>query len=97
MCDRRFRDRDKLIIHRRIHKGIRPYKCSVCQRGFFESGNLLKHAKVHQKDGTVGTLDRSLVIHDNSSAEHLMDDYHISPRLVFEMGVRSWCITKKHR
>lgn len=44
-CDVRFRHRQDLIIHKRLHTGERPYECTICHERFVASSNLNKHLK----------------------------------------------------
>ncbi|XP_048000063.1 zinc finger protein 888-like [Leguminivora glycinivorella] len=33
----------------KVHLGIRPYTCSICDKGFFKKGNLTEHINIHNK------------------------------------------------
>ncbi len=49
-CHKAFTQRDKMVVHTRLHTGERPYVCEICGKGFCESGNLKKHMRVHGKE-----------------------------------------------
>lgn len=46
-CGKAFAITGALTIHKRIHNGEKPFKCTYCERAFSESSNLSKHLRTH--------------------------------------------------
>ena len=44
-CDRYYRRRSDLNIHRRLHRGERSFKCSICHEAYHSSSNLSSHMR----------------------------------------------------
>ena len=74
-CGKTFTARDKMIVHRRLHTGERPYICTTCGRGFCESGNLKKHMKVHGTEipAVVKQNNKGLPAADTASRKSALD------------------------
>jgi len=48
-CSYRTSRKSDLNKHARIHGGVRPYKCSICNRSFTQNSHLRVHFKVHNE------------------------------------------------
>ena len=46
-CDKEFKSQYRLYVHHLSHEGIKPFKCNICFRDFFEKGTLKTHKKTH--------------------------------------------------
>ena len=49
-CKKLFNNRYRLDIHIMTHKGIKPFKCSLCGKSFSEQGTLNSHLATHSSD-----------------------------------------------
>ncbi|XP_041348962.1 zinc finger protein 420-like isoform X2 [Gigantopelta aegis] len=55
-CCRRFKCSTHLENHERIHSGIRPFACDICERTFAEVGGLRRHNRLmHVRKNPVST------------------------------------------
>lgn len=43
----RFNRAKELVVHKRVHTGIKPFNCSVCDKNFVSSNTLATHMKTH--------------------------------------------------
>ena len=46
-CDKAFSQYSNLQIHKRIHTGVKSYKCNQCDKAFFQHNNLHIHKTIH--------------------------------------------------
>uniref|UniRef100_A0A673UTN6 Zinc finger protein 8 n=1 Tax=Suricata suricatta TaxID=37032 RepID=A0A673UTN6_SURSU len=44
----------------RAHRGDRPFKCTLCGKGFLQSSHLIRHQVTHTRDGSPGRNRRRL-------------------------------------
>uniref|UniRef100_A0A8C6X098 C2H2-type domain-containing protein n=1 Tax=Neogobius melanostomus TaxID=47308 RepID=A0A8C6X098_9GOBI len=47
VCDKKFRKKQNLTTHIRVHTGERPYCCSTCKKTFNQIGALNSHRRTH--------------------------------------------------
>lgn len=46
-CGKTFTRNEELTRHKRIHSGLRPYPCEICNKAFGRRDHLKKHTKTH--------------------------------------------------
>ncbi|CAI2378592.1 unnamed protein product [Moneuplotes crassus] len=46
-CHKEFERSWNLLDHYRMHEGIKPYSCPICQKKFTQKGNMNKHINTH--------------------------------------------------
>ena len=47
ICEKTFKTKSYLIVHKRIHSGEKPFKCVFCDKSFIQKSDLTKHMLVH--------------------------------------------------
>lgn len=47
ICGKAFARKEKMIIHHRVHTGIKPYECSYCGKSFTKKDYMIMHERVH--------------------------------------------------
>lgn len=70
-CGKGFAQKNKLILHNRVHTGYKPYKCSYCGKSFTKKDYLVMHERIHSGEkpycciycGKCFNQDASLRIH----------------------------------
>ncbi|CAI2360984.1 unnamed protein product [Moneuplotes crassus] len=46
-CSKEFTKTWSFLYHARMHEGVKPFECNICQRKFSQKSNLTKHSKQH--------------------------------------------------
>lgn len=49
VCERKFRCKEELNIHKRKHEQIKSYECNYCEKQFFTKQQLSLHERVHTR------------------------------------------------
>ena len=47
VCQKKFKSKSNLNVHKRIHSSEKPYKCDVCERKFARKGDSTRHMLIH--------------------------------------------------
>ncbi|XP_071083440.1 zinc finger protein 354B-like [Haliotis cracherodii] len=50
VCEYSCKQKRTFIIHQRMHKNEKPFKCDFCQKSFFAMSTLKRHALIHATD-----------------------------------------------
>ncbi|XP_067142656.1 gastrula zinc finger protein XlCGF7.1-like [Centruroides vittatus] len=86
-CNKRFTTKQNLEIHRRTHRGERPFRCSLCDKCFTTKQNLQVHERSHRGEKPFScpvcdkcfTTKQNLQVHERSHTEEkpFICDYKI--------------------
>ena len=49
VCDKLFKNNSVMVVHKRMHFGERPYKCTDCGERFSYSSRLKTHHQIHKQ------------------------------------------------
>jgi len=49
-CGKTFRTREKLLCHKKVHEGFKPYMCNICLKSFNQDYDLEKHKRKHKPE-----------------------------------------------
>uniref|UniRef100_A0AAR5P3A4 Protein krueppel n=1 Tax=Dendroctonus ponderosae TaxID=77166 RepID=A0AAR5P3A4_DENPD len=47
ICEKKFKSKQQLVNHSRVHTGEKPYKCDICKTAFASIQSLFNHKKKH--------------------------------------------------
>ena len=73
-CQRTFRTGYRLYVHELFHKGIKPFKCSFCGKGFAEKGTLKVQLESHS---TVRYYNCEYCSYGCKTESHLREHYKV--------------------
>jgi len=67
-CGKTFKTPSRLKRHMAVHTGVRPFKCTMCEKGFTERNKLLNHVKSHGVENPETVLESSTIKEEDESA-----------------------------
>ncbi|XP_053146423.1 zinc finger and SCAN domain-containing protein 16-like [Hemicordylus capensis] len=66
-CGKSFRWNSRLVAHRRLHTGEKPYKCSLCGKSFRRNAHLYTHHRIHTGEKPYECSDCGKSFNDRST------------------------------
>uniref|UniRef100_A0ABM5FGF4 Zinc finger and SCAN domain-containing protein 9-like n=1 Tax=Pogona vitticeps TaxID=103695 RepID=A0ABM5FGF4_9SAUR len=66
-CGKSFQWNSRLLIHRRLHTGEKPYKCIFCGKDFRRSAHLYQHHRIHTGEKPYKCADCGKSFNDKST------------------------------
>lgn len=82
--DKQFNKTWNLVDHLRMHEGIKPYRCHLCEKLFTQKGNLQKHMKQH------------MITDVNERKRYICDRCGKGYTERYNLAVRAWAQTLQH-
>ncbi|ERL87752.1 hypothetical protein D910_05141 [Dendroctonus ponderosae] len=67
LCPKKFKRREHLYQHMKLHTGFRPYQCTDCKKTFVRKEHLLRHMVLHsgERNFSCDICTKSFSRHDN--------------------------------